>query len=426
MKKYFLVFLLFCLSNLSKQNVSAQNVSVNFQVFYDELSPFGMWVDNADYGYVWVPNLGADFRPYSTNGYWIYTEEGWTWVSNYSWGWAPFHYGRWYNDAIYGSIWVPDNQWGPGWVNWRSNANYFGWSPMRPNYGMGHHEHSGGWRFVRSENFGRRDINNYYINRTNNTTIINNTTVINNIHTDKIRNVTYNSGPNRKEVEKHTGKAIQPMEIKENDKPGQHINDKQLEIYRPQVNKNSKEPFKPVPPQLMKMEDIKTREQKTLENKKLRVNQPNKQAPQAEVSPINHQPVKQAPQAIQPDKQPVLPPQKIDKPIRQQPVKQQPLPIPNNNQPIRQQPTRVEQPIKQLPLPVQNNHQPIKAQPHRVEQPIKEQSLPPRAPRPPSREQSKTPVRDRQPHRDPQPAPSAPAREPENEPDRREEDRRPH
>src|SRR5665213_1919979 len=65
------------------------------QVFYDELSPYGQWIDYPDYGYVWQPNVDQDFRPYDTNGYWVYSDYGWTWVSNYSWGWAPFHYGNW-------------------------------------------------------------------------------------------------------------------------------------------------------------------------------------------------------------------------------------------------------------------------------------------------------------------------------------------
>src|SRR5436190_18975603 len=80
------------------QKVSSQ-VFVSFQVFYDELSPYGYWVDNSIYGYVWVPSESAGFIPYASNGHWIYTDLGWTWVSYYSWGWAPFHYGRWYYDA---------------------------------------------------------------------------------------------------------------------------------------------------------------------------------------------------------------------------------------------------------------------------------------------------------------------------------------
>ena len=30
--------------------------------------------------------LVPGFTPYSTNGYWVFTNEGWTWVSDYSWG----------------------------------------------------------------------------------------------------------------------------------------------------------------------------------------------------------------------------------------------------------------------------------------------------------------------------------------------------
>jgi len=63
------------------------------QVFYDELSRYGRWVDYPDYGYVWVPNVGDDFRPYATNGNWVYSDYGWTWASDYDWGWATFHYG---------------------------------------------------------------------------------------------------------------------------------------------------------------------------------------------------------------------------------------------------------------------------------------------------------------------------------------------
>jgi hypothetical protein len=41
---------------LMPQQATAQHVSVSFQLFYDELSPYGMWVDYPNYGYVWIPN----------------------------------------------------------------------------------------------------------------------------------------------------------------------------------------------------------------------------------------------------------------------------------------------------------------------------------------------------------------------------------
>src|SRR5882757_4050122 len=78
------------------QTTANAQVDVSFQVFYDQLSPYGNWVNYPDYGYVWVPEAGSGFRPYGTNGHWVYSDEGWTWVSRYEWGWAPFHYGNWF------------------------------------------------------------------------------------------------------------------------------------------------------------------------------------------------------------------------------------------------------------------------------------------------------------------------------------------
>lgn len=115
----------------SKQ-ASAQQANVSFQVFYDELSPYGQWIDDPNYGYIWIPDAEQDFVPYSSNGYWVLSDYGWTWVSDYDWGWAPFHYGRWDYDNDYGWFWLPDNQWGPAWVTWRRANGYYGWSPMRP------------------------------------------------------------------------------------------------------------------------------------------------------------------------------------------------------------------------------------------------------------------------------------------------------
>jgi hypothetical protein len=86
-KLFLLILIIFCIGTwVTPQKVSAQGGSVNFQVFYDNLSPYGTWVNNPEYGYVWIPNVAPGFSPYSTNGYWVFTDEGWTWVSNYPWG----------------------------------------------------------------------------------------------------------------------------------------------------------------------------------------------------------------------------------------------------------------------------------------------------------------------------------------------------
>src|ERR1700761_3544443 len=119
-----------------QQNYSSYDTPTD-QVFYDELSPYGNWIDYPDYGYVWQPNVDPDFRPYDTNGNWVYSDAGWTWVSGYSWGWAPFHYGRWFYDGSYGWLWQPGNEWAPAWVTWGQSGDYYGWAALPPNVGVG-------------------------------------------------------------------------------------------------------------------------------------------------------------------------------------------------------------------------------------------------------------------------------------------------
>ena len=354
-----------------------------------------MWVNNADYGYVWVPNVGKDFSPYASNGYWVYTAEGWTWVSDYPWGWAPFHYGRWYYDQVYGSIWVPDNVWGPGWVDWRRSDGYYGWSPMRPSFGMGHNVRYGGWRFVRDRDFGRRDINNYYVS--NHTTILKNSTVINNIHTDKVHNVSYNAGPERKEIETHQGKTITPVSIKENTMPGQHLNNNQLEIYKPKIEKDDPNKFKPAPTKVTDLKDVKRRDDEKPRNQSV---QPATNLPSAH--PVET--IKQPSREIKSETQ--LPSQKVDRPVRQ-PIKQQPLkpqPLPPRNeqtrpvQPVRPQPVR--------PQPTQPSTPPLPPKSVPVRPVPQQRKEIPKANIPASPEQYKKPVTNRLPVRevpDPQP-----------------------
>ena len=88
--KIFLAFVLLGTIGLMKpQQAPAQGVGVSFQLFYDQLSPYGQWVEYPGYSYVWIPDAGPDFSPYATQGHWVLTNFGWTWVSDYPWGWAP-------------------------------------------------------------------------------------------------------------------------------------------------------------------------------------------------------------------------------------------------------------------------------------------------------------------------------------------------
>ena len=243
--------------------ISAQPNDASYQEFYDQLSPYGQWVETPDYGYVWVPSEGSDFTPYLTNGYWVMTEDGWTWVSNYEWGWAPFHYGRWDNNSSYGGwYWVPDNQWGPSWVTWRRSEGYYGWAPMRPgisinaSFGRNNGVRNNHWTFVRDRDIESHDIGRNFIDRKNNRQIINKSFVINKTYVDNNSHKTYVSGPGREDVQKITGKTIQSVGISGRSKPGQSLANNQLQVYKPQFQKNNNG-NKPAPSKVTSLKDIK-------------------------------------------------------------------------------------------------------------------------------------------------------------------------
>jgi len=215
---------------------SAGQMPVGFNDFYNQLSPYGTWVNMAPYGQVWVANI-ANFQPYSTNGYWAYTTYGWTWVSNYSWGWAPFHYGRWGYNNMYGWYWVPGYVWGPAWVAWSSSADMYGWAPLMPgmNFGVSLSLNlfpSSYWTFMQGRYMGMNNIGNYYVNRSRNVTIIKNTTIINNYGTENNRR--YTMGPNATDVQRYTGRAIQPMRVTNaSDNKSAGAGNNELRVYRP-------------------------------------------------------------------------------------------------------------------------------------------------------------------------------------------------
>jgi hypothetical protein len=242
---------------------SAQQPYVSFQVFYDELAPYGEWVDNPDLGYVWIPYAGPDFVPYSTFGHWIFTDYGWTWMSDYRWGWAPFHYGRWDFDNYYGWFWIPDTEWGPAWVTWRRADGYYGWEPMRPgisisvSFGMGYNRRDDHWIFVRDRDIDRPDINNYYIGRSDRDRIVRRSQVINNTYVDQSRNTTYVTGPARTDFQRSTGRQVNTVRILEYNRPGQELRDNQLNIYRPEITKNNDRERRSAPSRITNMRDVK-------------------------------------------------------------------------------------------------------------------------------------------------------------------------
>ena len=262
--KILFILLIVALSTVSfSKKTKAQQPYVSFQVFYDQLSPYGQWVDYPQYGYVWIPNAGHDFVPYSTRGYWILTEYGWTWYSDYNWGWAPFHYGRWDYDSYYGWFWLPDNEWGPSLVIWRQAEGYYGWAPMRPgitinvSFGNDYNSHNDHWVFVRDKDFGKSNIHKYYVNRNDHDRIIRNSRVINNTFDDRGRNTKYVAGPDRNDVQKVTGRKNRTVAVQDNNNPGHKLKGDQLEIYRPKVNNQENTERRSAPSKVYNKNEVK-------------------------------------------------------------------------------------------------------------------------------------------------------------------------
>ena len=226
----------------SAQKTMAQTDDVSLQSFYDELSPYGTWINDPQYGYVWRPDVDQrEFRPYYTNGRWVMTEYGNTWVSNYDWGWAPFHYGRWIYNRYNEWIWIPDTVWGPAWVSWRSGGGYYGWAPLGPSIHIGIHIGRGGyripdmcWNFVPYRYIYYNSYPRYYGYR--NKIYIQNTVIINNVFVRNNR--TYYSGPRAEEVRQVTNQNVSVYNLSRSNRPGAvRIEDNTVSIYNPRPSR---------------------------------------------------------------------------------------------------------------------------------------------------------------------------------------------
>ena len=233
-----------------KNTASAQvgvGVQITYQDFYDELSPHGRWMDYPDYGYVWMPNVGADFRPYGTNGRWVWSDDyEWMWASDYSWGWAPFHYGRWFMDPMYGWMWVPGYDWSPAWVAWRDGGDYYGWAPIQPGFSFGINFNIGSynppvdyWCFTPRRYISSPRIYNHFMPSRQNVTIINNTTIINNYNSRRTTNNIFVNGPRRGDAERYAGR-IKPVRFREVNTPGRtRVRNNEVSFYRPTIRRDN-------------------------------------------------------------------------------------------------------------------------------------------------------------------------------------------
>jgi hypothetical protein len=226
------------------EKAMAQNEDVSLQSFYDELAPYGQWIQDPQYGYVWRPDVDQEeFRPYYTNGRWAMTEYGNTWVSNYDWGWAPFHYGRWVYNRYNNWVWIPDTVWGPAWVSWRSGGGYYGWAPLGPSLSIGINIGRGGyrvpdmcWNFIP---YGNIYYNNYpRYNYGRNRVYIQNTVIINNTYVRNNR--TYYTGPRAEDIRRRTNQNVTVYNVNRSSRPGaSRIDNNSVNIYNPRPSRGS-------------------------------------------------------------------------------------------------------------------------------------------------------------------------------------------
>lgn len=224
------------------------NGPVTYQTFYDQLSPYGQWVNTPEYGNVWVPNNQNGFTPYLTNGYWVYTEYGWTWVSNDPWGWGPFHYGRWYDDPVLGWAWVPGYDWAPAWVTWGNYDGYYCWAPIWPGAVVGpqYRPDARYWNFIPHDHIGYRNPGSFVVRPEvayhGNVADFNaHVNVIS--HANTYHQSVFFAGPKVGEVEHYTGTKIAPVKIASSDKPmPTKMNGSQVTMYRPAVARTNNQP----------------------------------------------------------------------------------------------------------------------------------------------------------------------------------------
>ncbi len=250
-------------------NLSAQPVSsgpVTYQTFYDNLSPYGTWIDYPGYGNVWSPRVDGDFRPYATNGNWIYSNEGWAWESNYEWGWAPFHYGRWLYDDMYGWLWIPGYDWSPAWVTWGTVDDYYCWAPLMPEVSVSGEfsswrPHAFYWNVCSRDHIYDHDIWNRIERPEMVNGIFGRINIINNFDRTHRNNLFYSKGPDRDEVARFTNRKIDQVSFREVNKMN-HMqqNGRVVNVYRPAIQV-------PQPREVRRVDNSQTRPIRTIDQK---------------------------------------------------------------------------------------------------------------------------------------------------------------
>lgn len=210
---------------------------VSYNDFYENLAPYGQWIDDPKLGYVWSPEVSQDFRPYYTNGHWVMTDYGNTWISDYPWGWAAFHYGRWTYDPYYGWLWIPGSNWGPAWVSWRYGEGSYGWAPLGPGYEVSpkafdYNCPNDWWVFIPPQYLYGGNYYRYWYGPRNNSQYINNSTIVNNQYSGR-NNVNIVSGPHVKQVESSSGQPVQVYKLANSRSLNTTVHNNVVKMYHP-------------------------------------------------------------------------------------------------------------------------------------------------------------------------------------------------
>lgn len=235
---------------ISPRTASA-DISLSFQYFNDNLSPYGEWVTVGDYGPCWHPlSVAPDWSPYQ-NGYWAHTNAGWTWISDEPFGDTVYHYGRWMLIHDYGWAWVPGYEWAPAWVSWRTSDDYVGWAPLPPDarwdrstgfstwtdqaYGIGPRY----YRFCSVRDFGARRMRDVCLPWRDNYNFFDTTVNVTSIYYDDDARRIYSSGPSLRYFENRTREPIPRLRLVESsDAPRSSVLRDEYHFRRPPVAPN--------------------------------------------------------------------------------------------------------------------------------------------------------------------------------------------
>ncbi len=353
-----LLSLLFVTNTAEK--VRAQDVEVSFQTFYDNLAPYGQWVDDPQYGQIWVPNEEGNFRPYGSRGHWVMTDLGNTWVSDDPWGWACYHYGRWTYDGYYGWVWIPGYDWAPAWVSWRYGEGYCGWAPLGPGEGLGYNCPDTWWIFLDANYLYSPDCFHHWRGPSFNIDYIRRTSMVSNYNYDVRTHVQYNWGPRREDMEREFHHPVQVYRFNESHRAGgASITGQSVNMYRPEISRN---PVNEVRPNRSYQSSHPLNQPQQHEN--INYNRPSGFRQETQGRPVQQNNYRQPQRQEQPRQQPQVQPQRQEQP-RQQP---------------QFQPQRQEQPRQQPQIQPQRQEQPRQqpqVQPQRQPQPPVRQPMPP-------------------------------------------------